>query len=321
MFLFKVYNDDTIRKWNNFPTLKDPMVLENTLLRILNELFLVLGLSQEKEFNIYDPKFYNLYLTYFTTSNFNSWGELPLGYIYNDMIRLIQNQNTSNNFIMTLESITFEKCNYEMYYKDPSLDMYGELITSYILENYMISYGYIQKHNNGVLVIRIPDQNNIVYTTYIISVGFDKDLNSNWFENKRPGSIPSARFNSLRSLIKYKYGPHMDDDIYKITHSESFDGSSRSTQQSCLKYIQQYDISKLKKKSIYDTEVKYGNYPIDYNWLNLIDGSIPATMYQYKYNGSKMLVNKFNQDETMGNNYKLLKKENELIEIEKKKNK
>ena len=88
MIQFKIYNDDKIRHWANFPTLKDPYVLENTLLRIINDLFSSIGLPMEKEFNILNPRLANLYFVYYTSSNFQAWGELPLGYIYNDMVSI-----------------------------------------------------------------------------------------------------------------------------------------------------------------------------------------------------------------------------------------
>lgn len=328
MIQFKIYNDDKIRRWSNFPTLKDPMVLENTLLRIINEVFMFYGQPIEKEFNILNPRLSNLYFVYYTSSNFYSWGQLPLGYIYNDMIRHIQNRNTDNNFIMTLESIFFDNSEFktsDIGFEIPnhSVSVIYEVVSSYISENYLNSYNYIINNNNGVMVAIVPTQNGVI--CYIISVGFDPNSMSKWFCTSDIlndiNSLPFTRYMSLKSIISVKLGIDKTFSTNGISpiSLEMYDSRSRENIDQCLKLVQGYNLASLKKKSVYDTEVKYGNYPIDYNWLNIYDTAFPAAYYNYTDKKSeKYLLTKFNQPDDYRVDYRILKRQADLIKIAEK---
>lgn len=324
MIQFKIYNDDKIRRWSNFPTLKDPMVLENTLLRIINELFMFYGQPMEKEFNILNPRLANLYFIYYTSSNFYSWGQLPLGYIYNDMIRHIQNRNTDNNFIMTLESVHFDSSELKtidtgLESQSSSINMAYEIVSSYISENYLNSYNYIINNNNGVMVAIVPNQNGV--SCYIVSVGFDPYNMAKWFCTNEIlndiNSLPFTRYMSLRSIISVKLASKtfFANDPH-IATLEMSDSRSRENINPCIKLVQGYNLAALKKKSVYDTEVKYGNYPIDYNWLNIYDTALPAAYYNYTDRKSeKYLLTKFNQPDDYRVDYRILKRQSDLIKI------
>ena len=328
MIQFKIYNDDKIRRWSNFPTLKDPMVLENTLLRIINEMFMFYGQPIEKEFNILNPRLSNLYFVYYTSSNFYSWGQLPLGYIYNDMIRHVQNRNTDNNFIMTLESIFFDNSEFktsDIGFEIPnhSVSVIYEVVSSYISENYLNSYNYIINNNNGVMVAIVPTQNGVM--CYIISVGFDPNSMSKWFCTSDIlndiNSLPFTRYMSLKSIISVKLGIDKTFSTNGISpiSLEMSDSRSRENIDQCLKLVQGYNLASLKKKSVYDTEVKYGNYPIDYNWLNIYDVAFPAAYYNYTDKKSeKYLLTKFNQPDDYRVDYRILKRQADLIKIAEK---
>lgn len=331
MIQFKIYNDDKIRHWANFPTLKDPYVLENTLLRIINELFSSIGLPMEKEFNILNPRLANLYFVYYTSSNFQAWGELPFGYIYNDMVRHIQNRNTSNNFIMTLESIFIDNTNSQSSYDfnddiiQPSNSLAYEIVSSYISENYLNSYNYIVNNNNGIMVAMIPTINGTM--CYIIAVGFDPLSMSKWFCTKDNlndvNSLPFARYMSLRSIVSVKLGGFnrvpSSNGLDLAIDVECSDSRVRENINYCVNMLNGYDISALKKKSIYDTEVKYGNFPIDYNWLSIYDMAVPAAYHNYTdRKQEKFLLTKFNQPCDYRVDYRILKRQNDLIKIAEK---
>lgn len=331
MIQFKIYNDDKIRHWANFPTLKDPYVLENTLLRIINELFTSLGQPIEKEFNIHNPRLANLHFVYFTSSNFRAWGELPLGYIYNDMVRHIQNRNTSNNFIMTLESIFIDNTNSQAsydYFNDdiiqPSNSLAYEIVSSYISENYLNSYNYIINNNNGILVVMIPTINGTM--CYIIAVGFDPMSMAKWFCTKDNlndvNSLPFARYMSLRSIVSVKlggFGKVTSSNLDLAIDIECSDSRVRENINYCINMLNGYEISALKKKSFYDTEVKYGNFPIGYEWLYTYDISSPALYYNYTdRKQEKFLLTKFNQPCDYRVDYRILKRQNDLIKIAEK---
>lgn len=320
MIQFKIYNDDKVRRWSNFPSMKDPLVLENTLLQILNELFLSWGQPIEKEFNILNPRFSNLYAIYYTSSNFQSWGTLPLGYVYNDMIRHIQNRNTSSNFTMTLESITFSSdeiipLDIGFEYQNSVTGMAYEIVSSYITENYLNSYNYIINNNNGVMVIMVPTIDKV--TCYIISVGFDPISMSKWFCTdttlNNENSLPYTRYSSLKGIVSVKLGKSERVTI------EMSDSRIREAINPCIRLVKSYDISLLKKKSIYDTEIKYGNFPIDYNWLSIYDNAVPAAYYAFiDKKSDKYLLTKFNQPDEYRVDYRILKRQNDLIKITEK---
>lgn len=331
MIQFKIYNDDKIRHWAGFPTLKDPCVLENTLLRIINELFVAIGLPEEKEFNILNPRLSNLYFVYYTSSNFQSWGELPLGYIYNDMVRHIQNRNTSNNFIMTLESIFIDNNNQQSSFDFnddiimPSNSLAYEIVSSYITENYLNSYNYIINNNNGIMVAMIPTINGTM--CYILAVGFDPVSMAKWFctrDNLNDiNSLPFARYMSLRSIVSVKLGGFgkipSANGLDLAIDIECSDSRARENINYCINALNGYEISALKKKSIYDTEVKYGNFPIDYNWLSVYDIAVPAAYHNYTdRKQEKFLLTKFNQPCDYRVDYRILKRQNDLIKIAEK---
>ena len=335
MIQFKIYNDDKIRHWANFPTLKDPYVLENSLLRIINELFINLGQPCEKEFNILNPRLANLYFVYYTSSNFQAWGELPLGYIYNDMVRHIQNQNSTSNFIMTLESIFIDNISQQQDQNafdpnsvirvQPSNNMIYEIVSSYISENYLNSYNYIVNNNNGILIIMVPT--GIGTICYIISVGFDPRSMAKWFCTNSnlndTNSLPYTRYTSLMSIVSVKLGgfnkSFAPNNPNLIVDLECSDSRVRENINYCQNMIKGYELSALKKKSVYDTEVKYGNFPIDYNWLSLYDIATPATYHEYISKAQeKLMLTKFNQPCDYRIDYRILKRQNDLIKVEKK---
>lgn len=330
MIYFKIYNDDRIRHWNKFPKLNDPNVLELSLLRIINEYLETINSPyQFKEFNIHDPFLNSMLFTYYSSSNFNAWGQLPLGYIYNDMVRHIQNRNTSNNFVMTLESIFIDKKSLYNEYEDSIIlsltDISYEIITSYITENYLNSYKYILNNNNGVLAVIIPKEQGLL--AYIISVGFDPFAMSKWFctshNLNNPDSVPYTRYCSLLGLARTKLsrnikGPALEGPDSRVMF-ECAESKLQRNIDNCKELVSSYDISNLRKKSIYDTEVKYGDYPIDYNWLNLYDAVVPAAYLVYTFrSGGKVLLNKFNQPEEYRADYRLLKRQDDIVKIEKK---
>lgn len=331
MIQFKIYNDDKIRHWAGFPTLKDPYVLENTLLRIINELFAAMGLPVENEFNILNPRLANLYFVYYTSSNFQAWGELPLGYIYNDMVRHIQNRNTSNNFIMTLESIFIDNVAQQSSFDFnddivmPSNSLAYEIVSSYITENYLNSYNYIINNNNGIMVAMIPTVNGTM--CYILGVGFDQSSMAKWFCTKDDlndiNSLPFARYMSLRSIVSVKLGGFgkmpSTNGLDLAIDVECSDSRARENINYCINSLNGYEISALKKKSIYDTEVKYGNFPIDYNWLSIYDMAVPAAYHNYTdRKQEKFLLTKFNQPCDYRVDYRILKRQNDLIKIAEK---
>ena len=83
--------------------------------------------------------------------------------------------------------------------------------------------------------------------------------------------------------------------------------------------VKKYEISALRKKSIYDTEIKYGNFPIDYNWLSIYDAVTPAVYYNYVDNRQdRFLLTKFNQPCDYRVDYRILKRQNDLIKIAEK---
>lgn len=319
MIQYKIYNDDKIRTFYNFPTMKDPNVLELTLLRIINEFFEKTNQPLELEFNINNPRLGSLYFTYYTSSNFYSWGELPLLYIYHDMVRHIQNQNTSNNFIMTLESIYINiddlPPNNIIFVNDPEY----KVITKYVSDNYLNSYNHVMTANNGVLVAIIPvDKTGLI--AYIISVGFEPYSMSKWFSTKISYDIPDypfARSKSFLGAVKYftRPYPYSTGNVDELISVEFAEGRSRDEIVNCNKILDELDIKNLKKKSIYDTEVKYGNFPLDYNILSTYDICKPALSYLYRFGNGKMAVNKFNQyDREL--DYNLLKNQNRMIKVE-----
>ena len=330
MIHFKIYNDDKIRHWNGFPKLNDPNVLELSLLRIINEYLETLKYPYRfKEFNIHDPALNSILFTYYSSSNFNAWGQLPFGYIYNDMVRHIQNQNTSNNFIMTLESIYFDKKSLYNDYEDSIIlsrtDISYEIITSYITENYLNSYKYILNYNNGVLVVVIPKEEGLL--AYIIAVGFDPLTMSRWFCTSRnlnnPYSVPYTRYCSLAGLARTKLYRNIKGMAIEGPDSrvmcECAESKILKNINGCQDLVLSYDIANLRKKSIYDTEVKYGDFPIDYNWLNIYDAVVPAAYFLYTFrSGEKVLLNKFNQPDEYRADYRLLKRQDDIIRIEKK---
>jgi len=321
---FKMYNDDKIRKWYGFPTLKDPNVLENTLAKIFSEYLHLNKIASFEE--VYTTLIsMNAFFTYYTISNFSSWGMLPIQYIYNDMIRHIQNANTSNNFIMTLESIKID----DSLYIAPNSMI--NLVNDYIAENYTGSYSYMMGNGNSILVVYCHEESSI--TAYIISVGFDPVKMSKWFSTSTFKSyMPYGRFSSLKNIIMMK------PNILAASDNNSFspwsgqfpdmffecaEGRVREKLSNCEKYIEQYEISDLKKKSQYDTEVKYGDFPIDYNALSDIDSARPGVYYTYRdmKTGEMVSISKFNYESEDGRrlDYDIMRKQNILIGIDNKK--
>lgn len=319
MIRFKVFNDDKLRRWANFPTMKDPYVLENTLLRIINEIIILSGEGPELNFNILNPKIANMYFVYYTSSNFNAWGLLPLSYIYNDMVRHIQNQNTSNNFIMTLESITFDTSRL----KDTELIQANsayEIVSSYISENYL-TYNLITHSNNGVMLAMVPNQVGITF--YILAVGFDPFVMAKWYCTNQSSndmySLPYDRFNSLRGIIFSGQSLYVQNSGVDNPSLEMSDSKLRESINGCNKLVQSYNISLLKRKSSYDTEIKYGNFPLDYNILTLYDACKPAAYLSYtNAKGNTSIITRFNQPEEYISDYRVLNRQNDIIKIAEK---
>lgn len=275
MIQFKIYNDDRIRTFHGFPTMKDPNVLENTLLKIINEYCFAYNLPLIDHFDINNPQLANLYFPYYTTSNLYAWGQLPLYYIYNDMIRHIQNQNTSNNFIMTLESIYYDGYK-EQYINTLSYNYLSDIASAYITENYLTSYYYMTTNNNGILTIFVPhmDGGGIIY---IISVGFSPLSMNKWLCTDK-GSLVEQRRNSIKGIVSVKSDYYFNLGIYdknNVIYYEYENGTSRESLDYCSKIVKKLDISNLRKKSEFDTEIKYGNFPIDYNYLGIYDNAYP----------------------------------------------
>lgn len=322
MIQLKIYNDDKIRRWYGFPTLKDPYVLENTLAKVFSE---YLGLNHLISFETVYRHLINLntFFTYYSTSNFSSWGALPIQYIYNDMVRHIQNANTSNNFIMTLESIKIDEIT--------APNAIFNIVNDYISEAYMNSYSYLLGNCNGILVVYCKGQGNEV-TAYIISVGFDPVKMSKWFSTSTFKSyIPYGRLATLQNIITSKPGiftPQYGGDYWRASYDievnlECAEGRIREKLTNCEQFIEQYDISTLKKKSHYDTEVKYGNFDVDYRALSDIDKATAAMHYVYRdiKTGESLLLNKFNYecDEEGKMEYEIMKKQCNMIKIDTKK--
>ena len=323
MIQFRIYNDEKTRRWLGFPSMKDPYMLENTLLRIINELFMSMGLPQEREFNILNPRLSNLHFVYYTSSNFHAWGELPLGYIYNDMVRHIQNRNSTNNFTVTIESFFIDNldCNRWQLMDDgvvqTSGDIAYDIVSSYVSENYLNSYNYMMNNNNGVMVVTIPSVANGT-KCFILSVGFDPYSMAKWLctnDNLNDiNSLPFARQMSFKSIASTKIN---DPNI--IFDMDCSDSRVRKNINYCIDMVKKYEISALRKKSIYDTEIKYGNFPIDYNWLSIYDAVTPAVYYNYVDNRQdRFLLTKFNQPCDYRVDYRILKRQNDLIKIAEK---
>jgi len=329
MVQFKIYNDDKIRRYDKFPSMKDPNILELSLLRIINEYLLNFGYQTIDKFNINDPRIANLFFTYYSSSNFYSWGELPMSYIYNDMVRHIKNQNTSNNFIMTLESIYIDANSTNKTYVS-STDIFTpnssyipyEIISAYISENYLNSYNYIMNNNNGVLVVYIPKANGSVLA-YIIAVGFDPYRMAKWFCTKKSindiNSLPHTRHMSLQSILNVKLGTgllsvHSDLDL--TIYPEFSESRVRENIGVCNDLVKSLDIFNLNRQSIHDSSIKYGNYVVDENILNIYDQCKPASLFVYE---DKKLgtcyLNKFNQYGEYRIDYRLLKHQNDMIRI------
>lgn len=322
MIIFKVFNDDKIRRWSNFPTMKDPYVLENTLLRIINELLVINGERPELSFNILDPKIANMYFTYFTSSNFNAWGLLPLSYIYNDMVRHIQNQNTSNNFIMTLESVFFNSFSLKGYDGIPVNKAY-EIVSSYISENYMNSYNLMTGSNNGIMIAMVPSADGITF--YILAVGFDPYYMAKWYCTNESinymYSLPYSRYTSLRRIVFSSTEVYIRDSGVTNPALEMSDSKVREDINGCNKLIKSYELNCLRRKSPYDTEIKYGNFPLDYNILSIYDSCIPATYMNYNDGKSDTILTRFNQPEEYIADYRILKRQNDLIKVIEKRKK
>ena len=315
MIIFKVFNDDKMRRWSYFPTMKDPYVLENTILRIINELHLVNGEKAESNFNILDPKIANMYFTYYTSSNFNAWGLLPLSYIYNDMVRHIQNKNTTNNFIMTLESIFFSLSTFKEY-DGVSINKAYEIVSSYISENYMNSYNLMTGSNNGIMVTTVPNMDGITF--YILAVGFNPYSMAKWYCTSESlnemDSLPYSRFSSLRGIIFSNLDIFIRDPGANPA-LEMSDSKLRENINGCNKLVKSYELNSLRRKSPYDTEIKYGNFPLDYNILSMYDSCIPATYMNYNDSKSDTVLTRFNQPEEYITDYRILKRQNDLIRI------
>lgn len=329
MIQLKIYNSDELRSWNYFPKMKDPSVLEKSLLRILNEYFGALNQPTEKEFNIFNQRIANLYFPYYSSSNFYSWGQLPMSYIFNDMVRHIQNLNIKNNFIMTLESIYFDSNSIIRFYNDNgsiegSFISY-DIITAYLVENYLNSYNFIINNNNGIVVFPIPKNNGIIF--YIIAVGFGPYYMSKWFctsENPEdPNALSAQRLRSLTEIVKLKLGSMntINNDSDLEVYGEFSDARIRNDITMCNTLIdKRYGMENIKKKSKLDTEVKFGNYALDYSTLDTYDMAKPVVMFDYTApNSDKMQLNLFCQPDYQLD-YRILRKENEMISAYNKRN-
>jgi len=323
MIQYKIYNNDRIRKFYGFPTLKDPYVLENTLLRIINLYLFSIGFQQVQD--VKDPSLNNLFFTYITTSNYKSWGELPLPYIYQDMIRHIQDKNTTNNFICTLESIYIDNSSSYPTYSSKNGYIPYEIITAYITENYLNSYMYMNNNNRGILVVYIPDANGLM--TYIISVGFDPINQAKWFCTSTKANdinaLPFNRYLSLKGIVNTKMGidrvsmnPNLDKNIYL----ECSDIKKNEKIENCIEEVNKVNISELKRKSEYDVNTKYDNFPINYSYLDYYDKAIPAMFSHYMdKNGNIIVLNKFNQyGDDYRIDYRFYKHQNSMIEVNEK---
>lgn len=329
MIQLKIYNSDELRTWNYFPKMKDPSVLEKSLLRILNEYFGSLNQPTEKEFNIFNQRIANLYFPYYSSSNFYSWGQLPMNYIFNDMVRHIQNLNTKNNFIMTLESIYFDSNSIVRFYNNGNGIEGGfvayDILTAYLVENYLNSYNFIINNNNGILTIPIPKNGGIIF--YIVAVGFNPNYMAKWFctsENSEdPNALPAQRVRSLTEIVRLKLGSMntINDDRDLIVYGEYSDARIRNDITMCNTLIdKRYDMEYIRKKSKLDTEIKFGNYALDYNTLDIYDSARPVVMYDYTSPSmEKSQLNLFCQPDCQLD-YRLLRKENEMISAYNKRN-
>ena len=329
MVQMKIYNSDELRTWNYFPKMKEPAVLEKSLLRILNEYYNISGLPMMKEFNINDPQLFNLCFPYYSSNNFYSWGELPMGYIYNDMVRLIQGIKTNNNFIMTIESIYIDNNSMNRQYNNggniESTFVAYEILTAYLVENYMNSYNFIINNNKGILTIPITKEDGIIF--YIIAVGFDPLYMAKWFctstDPEDPNALPAQRVKSLTTIVKDKLGSmnSVNSDKDLSVYGEYSDARIRNDITMCDTLItNRYSMESIRKKSKNDSsDLKYGNYILDEETLKIYDSAIPAVTYVYTNNNVSTDINLFNHPYCQLD-YRLMKKQNEMITVSQKRN-
>lgn len=315
MVQLKIYNDDRVRKYNYFPTIKDPCILEDTLLRILNEVYVGSGQTKEDKFDINNNHIANTYVSYYTTSNFNIWGQLPMGYVYNDMVRHIQSQNTNKNFIMTLESISIDLDD-DYLSQAASLYVFYEIVEAYIVENYLVSYNYMINNANGVMVVYIPKPQGML--AYIVSVGFNPISMSKWYSSSQErgdvNAIPYIRYGSLNTIVN-TYNSFYGINIGPV-ELECSDMRIRSDSKKCANIVETESINNLRKHSAFDTETKYGNYGIDYNWTDPYDTGVPVCkMITKDSNGNAINVSRFNQEGEYKSDFRLMKRQNDMIKI------
>ena len=306
MIKLNIYNSDADMRHHYFPIFSDPDMLEKTILELVNIYRRSMCMQSIGKFNMSNTKLSNMYFTYYTTSNYLSWGSLPLNYIYNDMVRHIRRMKTDKNFILTLESIYMEFEDND-YLLNSIKDYLPNIITEkYVSRNYIISSDYMNTNSNGLMIVYAKYKRGVI--AYILSVGFDQYYMARWFntsQNVSEYSMPYNRYLSLCDIVK-DVGSKFYIDIGPIEYESSI-SRMMSDIDSCYSFVNANSIGKI-RHSKNDSTIKYGNYnmnPIDF----IIDNNTPAC---FDINGYSV----FNYDSNYTNNSEIINIQNDILKGE-----
>ena len=271
MINYTIYNSNKIRKTHGLCMLENPDILENDLLFIINKYMSYMNLFPI--YDIYDDRLNGLSFEYITLSNILKSGYLPFGYIYQDIIRNIMEQKTSNNFTHTLESIFIDNnSSYKIYDSIDTNELVNvsyEILHNFICSTKFPSYRYMERRGKCILIVTIPSSDGLF--AYILTTGFNYKENIDYFSTSTNSNDINAlgfsRYAMLKMITTYILGknrPSITRGTDLLVNLEMINSRKFASIENCKKYV-----------SSLDTHYrKYLGYKLDWQTIGNINTSI-----------------------------------------------
>ncbi len=249
MINYTIYNSNKVRKAHGLCQLENPDILENDLLFIINQYMSYMNLFPI--YDIYDDRLNGISFEYITLSNILKSGYLPFGYIYQDMIKNIMEQKTSNNFTHTLESIFIDNNSsykiYDSFNNNELINVSYEIVHNFICTTKFPSYKYMERKGKCILIVSIPSSDGLL--SYILTTGFQYKENIDFFSTSTKdydiNALGYSRYVTLKMISTYILGknrPSISKGTDLLVNLEM--GTSRLLKNinNCKKYVSSLDI-------------------------------------------------------------------------------
>lgn len=309
MINYTIYNSNRIRDAHGLCKLENPDILENDLLFIINKYMESKNLFPI--YDIYDDRLNGMCFEYITLSNILKSGYLPFNYIYQDMIRNIMEQKTSNNFTHTLESIFIDNnSSYRIYDSINNTELTNvsyEILHNFICSTKFPSYKYMERKGKCILIISIPSSEGLF--SYILTTGFSHKENADYFSTStKPNDINAlgySRYCMLKMIATYILGKNRPSTTIGTDLLVNLNmGKSRGLNNidNCRKFV----------SSLETHYRKYMGYQLDWNLI----GTINSATIPLQSTIMDKFTNVFNlPDEKLGS--KFFKYINKIADIQK----